>query len=528
MGVCVVCQADAESQCSSCYSVTYCNREHQKQDWSSHKKICKKPYNVQEVPKMGRCMVAAKDIQMGDILLKEKCIVHGPSLEESTTPLCLGCYRPLSESSFVTCKLCKAPLCSSKCESSPIHTPECEELRNDSLGYYSFWNKTTLMRSQSPKLNYINQSIVLVLRAFGFKKRGDIKTWKEIMSLESHEEDREGSEREAFLDKNVVKILNQYSNLGSHVTPKNIQMLGGIFDTNMFELNVQGGSVSISGLFPKAAMMAHSCFKNTKVTFSEDHVMTIYARVPISKGDLIYHSYAKTFHTTTQRRIELYYGKYFSCECKRCLDPTEMGSYISALKCQNCKEGLILSESPLDLNSAWSCRHCSFVLNGVPLLERNVRMEMESIPKTDFRGLELFIEKYSDTFGSSHSFILKAKQLLSVAYGRYAGFKENNTMDAETLEKKVEYCRLVLKTERIIESGISTRIGMACYELAMALKLLSEVSQKSIPKHEIKNLLEEAVQSLSYEPLSSHYRKLGIQAEMELIELRSNLLSKTR
>ena len=69
------------------------------------------------------------------------------------------------------------------------------------------------------------------------------------------------------------------------------------------------------------------------------------------------------------------------CKCKRCEDPTELGSYMSALKCTKCdtpepgeiysntapqegvakcnaikeKKGCILPKNPLDFNSAWSC-----------------------------------------------------------------------------------------------------------------------------------------------------------------------------
>ena len=69
------------------------------------------------------------------------------------------------------------------------------------------------------------------------------------------------------------------------------------------------------------------------------------------------------------------------CKCRRCEDPSELGSYMSALKCPKCddtegqetnrnpfaqelkllsnsttnKSGWILPKSPLDFNSTWSC-----------------------------------------------------------------------------------------------------------------------------------------------------------------------------
>ena len=69
------------------------------------------------------------------------------------------------------------------------------------------------------------------------------------------------------------------------------------------------------------------------------------------------------------------------CKCRRCEDPSELGSYMSALKCPKCDDheehdtnrnpfakelrrannattdnhGWILPKSPLDFNSSWTC-----------------------------------------------------------------------------------------------------------------------------------------------------------------------------
>ena len=76
-------------------------------------------------------------------------------------------------------------------------------------------------------------------------------------------------------------------------TSEMIQTLCGIFDTNCFELCPSGAGDTISGVFPSAAMMMHSCYKNSRLTFSDDHFITILARCDIKKGDPIYHTYAR-------------------------------------------------------------------------------------------------------------------------------------------------------------------------------------------------------------------------------------------
>lgn len=46
----------------------------------------------------------------------------------------------------------------------------------------------------------------------------------------------------------------------------------------------------------------------------------------------------------------------------RCSDPTELGSFASAILCSACKEGWITTLDPLDMNSSWQCRSCQLYL----------------------------------------------------------------------------------------------------------------------------------------------------------------------
>jgi len=39
--VCTVCSGPASNRCSACKQVSYCSREHQKQDWRNHKYSCR-------------------------------------------------------------------------------------------------------------------------------------------------------------------------------------------------------------------------------------------------------------------------------------------------------------------------------------------------------------------------------------------------------------------------------------------------------------------------------------------------------
>jgi hypothetical protein len=47
----------------------------------------------------------------------------------------------------------------------------------------------------------------------------------------------------------------------------------------------------------------------------------------------------------------------FTCKCPRCCDPTELGTFLSAMKCLDgdCTDGYLLPSDSLDPDSDWIC-----------------------------------------------------------------------------------------------------------------------------------------------------------------------------
>lgn len=64
------------------------------------------------------------------------------------------------------------------------------------------------------------------------------------------------------------------------------------------------------------------------------------------------------FKGSDDRREHLRVGKYFDCSCKRCKDPTELGTYLSSLKCNSCRKGIFVRENPENGKSYWICTDC--------------------------------------------------------------------------------------------------------------------------------------------------------------------------
>lgn len=56
---------------------------------------------------------------------------------------------------------------------------------------------------------------------------------------------------------------------------------------------------------------------------------------------------------TLKRRDHLNESKFFWCTCKRCKDPTELGTHASTLLCPKCTNGFILSMDSLNQDADW-------------------------------------------------------------------------------------------------------------------------------------------------------------------------------
>ena len=137
---------------------------------------------------------------------------------------------------------------------------------------------------------HIYHQIILVIRAL-LLKRQDLKKYRALVSLQSHLEERKEMKKDVIVKEKVIPIVHLYKMQEANY--EMLQNLCGIFDTNCFELCPSGAGDSISGIFPSAAMMMHSCYKNSRLTFSDDHFITILARTDIKRGDPIYHTYAR-------------------------------------------------------------------------------------------------------------------------------------------------------------------------------------------------------------------------------------------
>ena len=118
--------------------------------------------------------------------------------------------------------------------------------------------------------------------------------------------------------------------------------------------------------------------------FLQEVVLGLKCTMPIKKGEPIFTRYTTPQMGTIRRQQHLQNNWYFSCDCKRCQDPTECGSMTNALKCLHClainqDSGYMLPDSPRMIKSAWSCqaKNCGSTLQAQEAI--SIVMEIEAL-----------------------------------------------------------------------------------------------------------------------------------------------------
>ncbi|XP_030757180.1 SET domain-containing protein SmydA-8-like isoform X2 [Sitophilus oryzae] len=478
---------------------------------------------------MGRYIVARKDIRPGEIIISEQPLVVGPCTDCRVQ--CLGCYKNLeSEDKIFKCSGCGWPLCSKKCPGRKRqhgHTQiECTILQECKSA--AFLNYDDL---QDVRANF---QVIVPLRCL-ILKTTDPSSYDILMDMESHNDIRRNIPD--LWDLNQTRVVDRIiKDWGlTEFTEEEIHTICGILEVNAFEIGQQG--VNIRGLYPTSFLLSHDCVPNTNHTDHEDtYQLTIRASTDILEGQPITLSYAYTLQSTQKRREQLLENKFFECRCKRCSDPTELGTYVGALHCPKCDNGLVLCDNPLDLESPWSCTNVRNVCPGYSLsahshklLINRISNEAESIDSNDIDALEHFLQKYRNVLHSSHYLCLGVKVTLSQVYGRIPGYLVHELSEKQLMRKR-DICYEILKVFDVIEPGFTRIRGVTLYELHAPLMILltRQIETQPLSKSDVKSALKkllrylvEAKVILSYEPEHSTEGLMGVAAKDALLQIKN-------
>lgn len=351
---CTVCGQKSSLRCSNCSQAVYCNREHQKEDWPKHKQICT-PFKVQQDERLGRYLVASRDIRAEEVVLKEAPIIRGPA--QLTEPVCLVCLQALEPEQCVPCNDCGWPMCSEKCRDNAQtsdHRLECRMTQEKDDGTH----KVKILNFVCPHPLY--QSI-LAMRCMMLREM-EPERWRKLNLLESLCELRKDSEQWHSDRETVANFILRFYKPKAQWTQEQILRTVGIAQINGHELPITlPASVSV---YAKASMVEHSCRANLSKSFTETGEIVLWSRYPIKKGTHLSICYTDALYGTENRKHHLKQTKLFECTCERCSDLSEFGTHFSSLKCSGVSKdrltcsGLLLPGTAEDSRKSWQCNKC--------------------------------------------------------------------------------------------------------------------------------------------------------------------------
>ncbi|CAL7933797.1 unnamed protein product [Xylocopa violacea] len=461
-GICSICNQRATLKCSGCKQQFYCNKEHQRQDWPRHKSICQ-AWEIHENSELGRYLLASRDLNPGDVILTESPLVWGPALHTDQR-VCVGCGIRCNDSS-TRCSKCLWPACDTYCSGlidKNKHALECPLL---------------LQARIIPRCD-----VLLVIRMLILWRKKS-KHWKAIEKLQSHEDSR-GPGTNAYEE---VMDISQHIQRLLPGDPSDKQIIGkicGLIDVNALETIPPEGCVAI---YETACLLEHSCLANTRHSFIIDDKgrprITVKAVCHIQKGDHLSTMYTHALWATRARRAHLLETKYFSCHCKRCADPTELGTHLGTLICPQ-DNGFILPKDPLDFNSEWGCDLCPGILTASEVMQFVGKLEEDVDEVMGQARKDALVDLYSRLTALLHP---GHQQCITVSHSLIQLLSADDP-------KKPELCKRIIQTTQTLDPSGAR---LALYT-AVALRELS-----TCPGEDKKGLLSEAISLLQYEPQSS-------------------------
>lgn len=373
-------------------------------------------------------MIATRDIRQGEVILKEKPAVVGPRM--ACTAHCLGCGKKLEPMTvedgldYYKCPQCNWPMCGPECEQAAVHKSECAIMT--AKGYKCGIKYESADKSEAA------YCVIAPLRVLLMKQLHP-KQFESIMNLESHLNDRINTQLYAVLKTNLVTFIKNV--IGLPFNDDTILQVASIFDTNSFDVRSPDGKRRCRAIYVTASMMNHDCRPNTRHIFTkDDHTMVLIATVPIAKGEPVTATYTQSLWGTLDRRKHLKQSKCFSCECERCKDPTEFGTYLGNIYCSLCngpytdddfyKGAMLVSTDTLDETAPWKCEKCKHYIQGRQMFWGNnaLKQDLNKLDKSGPLELEEFIDKYNLTLHPTNHLIVQAKLALMQIYGNYKGY----------------------------------------------------------------------------------------------------------
>ncbi|XP_044759590.1 SET domain-containing protein SmydA-8-like isoform X2 [Coccinella septempunctata] len=466
---------------------------------------------VAEDESLGRHLISTKPIKNGEIIFRERAMIHGPA--QITIPVCLGCGKSINEKNNHPCPDCGWPMCSEICQKNPSHIPECR---------YTVQRGDKVIIKNFGVIHPIYQCVT-VLRCL-YQKQFLPEVWEKLEKLQSHCEERKNTPKYKNERIQVAQFIRKFFKLDQVFLEDDILRVCGIVMVNCHEVPL--GDPPYIAIYETCSMLEHSCKPNCSKSFAKDGSLVLIASGNIDRGDHLSICYTDPLWGTPNRRHHLYETKFFWCSCARCSDVTEFGTYFSAMKCRKMKcAGYLLPKTFLEKtdntkNSDWICDKCGESLSCFSVqdvLER-IGNDMMELPKGETEALKKFIDANSFFLHPNHYFLTEIRLALIQVIGQ----GENELVDVahEDLELKAKTAAQLLGLFGVLTPAERRLRGMVFFELHAAV---SEMGRRSIEPDvmhsrlmEAKQYLVECIELLKNEPSCLPEGKILEQAKENL------------
>lgn len=416
--------------------------------------------------------MSTQQIKKGTKLFDAEPLIVGPPIY-SLVLSCIHCDVKLSRNKW-KCKTCSTHFCTSQCLSS--HSKY-------------ICNIIESLPSESK-----SSSLILPIKAFALEQSEPAK-FERFKHLQSHSKDIQESERWQDLEKRIVNPLCK-------TFPRDLIIeICGVIATNSFEI-----SENQIGVYDLPSMMNHDCVGNTRLVISgERKKILVFSSINIEKNCPILFNYGRALDSSYERKKQLKEFKFFECTCQRCSDPTELGTFIGALKCQTCPSGAVVNIN----DYAWKCMTCEKAASKEDLqrafgIIRTEKSRFNSLKsQRDLKSILCQLQRY---LYPTHGFIIELKLLL-IQIIRPDMSRSETEMESVWREK-LRLCEDVMEVLNIVEPGLSLNRGLVLHEIQAALVHLANVEferdtnqtsklQKTLQK--ARNLLRETKVCLDME-----------------------------
>jgi len=458
------------------------------------------PFRVIWKEGVGRCVIATKDIQPLQLILQDKPVVLGPNYE--TQAVCVQCLG--SVNGEYPCEKCNLLFCTEQCRqvyNDQISVTDSKLAVKTPAGHEA---ECSVLQGLERPLNVTQCTPGSVAYEYGFitvarllaLRDCDPEAWNRLQYLMDHREDRMKEEQYwRMFQVNVVDFMRKRCGLKDKYTDEEIHWAIGVARVNA--ANVDRPHMSAQGtsgkaIYPTFSYLSHSCMSNARYNIHPDDSMDLIAQVPIRKGDEITIQYISFLFGNYRRRRDIKNCWMFECGCKRCQDPTELNTYLSALSCRKC-EGTVLPKSSVLNEPVWMCIECGeeVTSNYVDEIFTQLESEMYEIYEVDVEKYEATLEKYKKHLHKNHF------QMLLLERNLAAALKTAKTV--EQMERRVQLNQHFYDVFSVVDPGYSKWKGGILYEMCRGKLLLADIkySKKEIDHNEFTGVIKNCIEDLN-------------------------------